>query len=75
MGTEDHPAIANYLCALASSYGIECAVVAKPGEHTFPSAATAFADALPWLASKIGTPGVAAVGLPGAPQPGVPSVR
>ena len=48
-------AVAQYLCALSSSYGIECAVVPQPGKHDFPSAVNMFASALPWLAGKLGT--------------------
>jgi S-formylglutathione hydrolase FrmB len=66
---ENHPVIADYLCQLASSHGIECAVVGNPGTHDFPSAGVAFAAALPWLAGKIGTPGVPEIALPGAPPP------
>jgi S-formylglutathione hydrolase FrmB len=62
----DTAASANYLCDLASSYGIDCAVVAEPTKHDWPSAAKVFADALPWLAGKIGSPGAPQVPLPGA---------
>jgi S-formylglutathione hydrolase FrmB len=65
---EDHAAIANVLCRAASSYGIECAVVPNPGKHDFSSAASAFAAALPWLAGKLGTPGVPPIAMPGAPS-------
>lgn len=64
---ENHAVIADYLCRLASGHGIECAVVGTPGKHDFSSAASVFASALPWLAGKIGTPGVPMTGLPGAP--------
>ena len=57
---------ANYLCALASSTGIECSVVAEQTKHDWPSGAQQFADALPWLAGIIGTPGVPQVPLPGS---------
>jgi S-formylglutathione hydrolase FrmB len=57
---------ANYLCELASKYGIECSVVGHPSHHDFTSAAHMFADASPWLAGKIGTPGVPLIPLPGA---------
>jgi S-formylglutathione hydrolase FrmB len=57
---------ANYLCAVASTNGIECSVVAKPADHDWPSGAQQFADALPWLAGKIGTPDVPRITLPGA---------
>ena len=66
---EDHAAIANRLCQSASSHGIECAVVPNPGKHDFSSAASAFAAALPWLAGKLGTPGVPPIAMPGAPPP------
>jgi S-formylglutathione hydrolase FrmB len=56
---------ANYLCALASSNGVECSVVAEPTKHDWPSGAEQFANALPWLAGRIGTPGVPRVLLPG----------
>jgi S-formylglutathione hydrolase FrmB len=57
---------ANYLCALASSNGIECSVVPEPTKHDWPSGAQQFANALPWLAGRIGTPGVPRIPLPGA---------
>ena len=66
---EDHAAIANRLCQSASSHGIECAVVPNPGKHDFSSAGSAFAAALPWLAGKLGTPGVPPIAMPGAPPP------
>ena len=47
---------ASYLCALASSNGIECSVVAEPTKHDWQSGAQQFANALPWLAGRIGTP-------------------
>jgi len=62
----DQTSAANALCSLGSSHGITCAVVPEPGKHDWPFAAHAFAAALPWLAGQIGTPGVAAVPLPGA---------
>ncbi len=64
--SEDHAAIANALCSLASRHGIECAVVSTPASHDFAGAGTAFAAALPWLARKIGTPGVHPIPMPGA---------
>jgi S-formylglutathione hydrolase FrmB len=62
-------AAANYLCDLASKYGIECAVVSAPGGHDFPSGARFFADALPWLAGRLKTPGVPEIPMRGAGQP------
>jgi S-formylglutathione hydrolase FrmB len=62
-----HAVAAQYLCQLASGYGVECAVVSDPGKHDWPSAASAFPLALPWLAGRLGTPGVPAVPMPGAP--------
>ena len=64
----DQAAAANSLCALGSANGIKCAVVTQPGKHDWPFAAHAFAAALPWMASQIGTPGVPAIPLPGPPQ-------
>jgi S-formylglutathione hydrolase FrmB len=64
---EDHKAIANALCSLASSHGIECAIVHASAAHDYAGAGKAFAAALPWLAGKIGTPGVHPIPLPGAP--------
>ncbi|MDR3663719.1 MAG: alpha/beta hydrolase-fold protein [Mycobacterium sp.] len=63
---ENHTAVADYLCALVSSVGIDCAVVPHGGDHTFPSAAQAFATALPWLAGRLHTPGAPVIALPGA---------
>lgn len=62
----DIAAGANYLCSLASSTGIECAVAPRDGGHDFGSAAKVFSAALPWLASRLGTPTAVAVTLPGA---------
>jgi len=56
---------ANSLCTVGSAHGIRCAVVTRPGRHDWPFAAHAFADALPWLAGRLGTPGVPRVPLPG----------
>jgi S-formylglutathione hydrolase FrmB len=64
----DLAAIANYMCSLASSYGIQCSVVGQRTKHDFPSAAQTFATYLPWLAGRIGTPGVPVTPLPGAPS-------
>jgi len=61
-------AAASSLCALGRSSGIDCAVVSQTGNHDWPFASNAFASALPWLASTIGTPGVPHVGLPTPPQ-------
>jgi S-formylglutathione hydrolase FrmB len=66
--SNDQAAAAKSLCGLGSANGIECAVVTQPGKHNWPFAAHAFAAALPWLASQIGTPSVPAIPLPGPPQ-------
>ena len=63
----DQTAAANSLCSLGGTNGIECAVVSQPGKHDWPFASNAFAVALPWLASQLGTPGVRMVPLPGPP--------
>jgi S-formylglutathione hydrolase FrmB len=67
--SEDHAAIANELCELASGHGIECAVVPNPGKHDFASAASGFAASLPWLAGRLGTPGVPQIAMPGCESP------
>ena len=64
-------AAARTLCGTAAAHGIDCAVVPQEGRHDWPFAARAFASSLPWLAGRIGTPGVPEVPLPGArTQPG-----
>jgi S-formylglutathione hydrolase FrmB len=62
--TSDQEAAADSLCALGSSRGIDCAVVEQPGKHDWPFASQAFAAALPWIAGRIGTPGVPSTPLP-----------
>jgi S-formylglutathione hydrolase FrmB len=64
--SEEHEANARKLCKLLSGHGIECSVVAYDGLHDFPSAGSAFAKSLPWLAGRLGTPGVPQRALPGA---------
>ncbi|GJF14034.1 membrane protein [Mycolicibacterium cyprinidarum] len=64
----DQAVAARSLCALGSRSGIDCAVVTQPGNHDWPFAFDAFASALPWLASTLGTPGVPRVNLPAPPQ-------
>lgn len=64
--SEDHPDTALQLCGLFSAYGIECSVVGYGGGHDYRSAAAGFGAALPWLAGRLGTPGVPAIPLPGA---------
>ncbi len=61
---EGQDAAANSLCAVGTANGIACAVVTQPGRHDWPFAADAFAAALPWLASALGTPNVEPVPLP-----------
>ncbi|HEY2501171.1 MAG TPA: alpha/beta hydrolase-fold protein [Mycobacterium sp.] len=56
---------ANSLCTVGSAHGIRCTVVSQPGRHDWPFAAQAFVTALPWLAGRLGTPGVSRVPLPG----------
>lgn len=64
--SEEHTKTANQVCELLSAHGVECSVVGYPGGHDFPSAANGFTDALPWLAGRLGTPGVPRIPLPGA---------
>ncbi|MCW2664002.1 MAG: hypothetical protein JWP83_5154 [Mycobacterium sp.] len=61
-------AAAASLCALGRANGIDCAVVAQPGKHDWPTAGTAFATALPWLAGQLRTPDLARIPLPGVPS-------
>jgi S-formylglutathione hydrolase FrmB len=61
---EGQDAAARLLCETATASGIDCAVVTQPGKHDWPFAADAFAAALPWLASALGTPNVEPVQLP-----------
>jgi S-formylglutathione hydrolase FrmB len=68
----DQTAAASSLCATGSANGITCAVVSLPGKHDWPFAAHAFATALPWLAGRLGTPGVPAIPLPAPPPPAAP---
>ena len=63
----DRPTIANYLCAVASSNGIDCSVVSIPSNHDWPSGGEALRHALPWLAGRLGTPDVPQIPLPGVP--------
>jgi S-formylglutathione hydrolase FrmB len=67
---QDVTGAAHYLCAIATSNGIDCAVMPVPGKHKWQVGAKVFADALPWLAGRLGTPGVAAIALPGVHSPG-----
>ncbi len=66
---------ANSLCALGNANGITSAVVAQPGAHDWPFASHAFADALPWMAGQLRTPGAPPVPLPAPPQPPPPIVQ
>ena len=63
--SEEHADNARKLCLLLSGHGTECAVIGYGGSHDFQSAGTAFAEALPWLASRLGTPEVPTQPLPG----------
>ncbi|GAB2651284.1 alpha/beta hydrolase-fold protein [Prescottella soli] len=58
-GTHDsgETGAAEQLCATAQSVGITCSVHTSNGRHTWQFAAQGFADALPWLATQIHTPG------------------
>jgi S-formylglutathione hydrolase FrmB len=59
-------AAAYSLCALGRAHGVDCAVLPQPGKHDWPFADRAFAAALPWLAGRLGTPGVPRTALPAA---------
>lgn len=47
---------AQKLCATSRTVAVDCTVVTQPGSHDWPFAATAFAQALPWLAGAVHTP-------------------
>ncbi|WP_374025909.1 alpha/beta hydrolase [Mycobacterium sp. HNNTM2301] len=57
-------AAAESLCGLGAAHGLECTIVELPGKHDWPSATTAFAVTLPWLAGRLETPGVPATAMP-----------
>lgn len=61
-------AAAQSLCTLGASRGIDCTIVTRPGKHDWPFASGAFAEALPWLAGQIGTPGVPRIALQPTPK-------
>jgi S-formylglutathione hydrolase FrmB len=65
----DQTAAAESLCELGRANGINCAIVAQPGKHDWPFASNAFAAALPWLAGRLGTPGVRRIALPSTSPP------
>ena len=60
----DQVAAAESLCELGRANGINCTIVAQPGKHDWPFASNAFAAALPWLAGRLGTPGVPRIPSP-----------
>ncbi|MCV7011112.1 alpha/beta hydrolase [Mycolicibacterium madagascariense] len=60
-------AAAYSLCGLGAADGIACAVMTQPGKHDWPFAERALAAAMPWLAGRIGTPGVPVLALPAPP--------
>jgi S-formylglutathione hydrolase FrmB len=62
----DQTAAAQTLCHLGAAKGMDCAVISAPGKHDWPFAKAAFTASLPWLAGKLGTPGVPRVGFPAA---------
>ncbi|ORB41598.1 hypothetical protein BST39_12090 [Mycobacterium paraseoulense] len=66
-------AAAYSLCAVGRANGIDCAVLAQPGRHDWQFADRVFATALPWLAGRLGTPGIPRTSLPGAAPPAPPT--
>jgi S-formylglutathione hydrolase FrmB len=53
----DEAGAAQDLCAVATSVGITCSIHTLVSYHTWQFASRAFADALPWIATQIHTPG------------------
>ena len=66
---DDQTTAAERLCRLSRANGIDCAIVAQPGKHDWPFASRAFAEALPWLAGELDTPGVPLIALPSESPP------
>lgn len=54
----DETGAAEDLCGVARTVAIGCSVHTIPSYHTWQFAARAFADALPWLTTRIGSPHV-----------------
>ena len=72
----DQISAAESLCALGRANGINCAIVAQPGNHDWPFASNAFAAALPWLAGRLDTPGVPRIPAPATwPPASAPAPR
>ncbi|AFM17863.1 putative esterase [Mycolicibacterium chubuense NBB4] len=55
---------AERLCRLGRVNHMSCTVARAVGKHDWPFAEAGFAAALPWLAARLGTPAVGAVGPP-----------
>jgi S-formylglutathione hydrolase FrmB len=53
---------ASQLCTAATAKGITCTLHTQAGRHSWQFASTAFSDALPWLATRLGVAGVTAPG-------------
>ncbi|MCV7193866.1 esterase family protein [Mycolicibacterium brumae] len=67
---EGQDVAADTLCRLGMTHGIDCSVQVIPGKHDWTFAGAGFDRALPWLAGRLGTPGLPEVAPPGtAPQP------
>ncbi|HWN31445.1 MAG TPA: alpha/beta hydrolase-fold protein, partial [Pseudonocardia sp.] len=47
------------LCTAAEAKGITCTLHTQDGRHSWQFATTAFSDALPWLAARLGAPAAA----------------
>ncbi|MGH3724344.1 MAG: alpha/beta hydrolase [Mycobacterium sp.] len=58
------PLAAGRLCEAGRSAGIDCAVVKRTGNHDWVYAQEAFAQAFPWIAGRLGTPGIVRMPLP-----------
>ncbi|MGL6233872.1 MAG: alpha/beta hydrolase [Segniliparus sp.] len=54
---------AKTLCDAGRNAGVACSVYVGPGRHLWPFARSTFAEALPWLAGYLHTPGVPEIPL------------
>jgi S-formylglutathione hydrolase FrmB len=61
---DSHAVAADKLCRLGEANGIECSIVAQGGKHDWEFATAVFKSTLPWLAGRLGVPGVPPIPMP-----------